>query len=108
MIQVPASFSCWTVICVIEKRRLLETYTTNRPYISLDNNQAVLFRPKSGIKPFSDPWVGRNNNFPTLQANGLLALMREKQKISSSCSCIHDPNSGMILAVSLPRRAPSI
>ena len=62
MIQVPASFSCRTVICVIEKRRLLETYTTNRPYMSLDNNQEVLFYQN----PVSNLFLTRGLNETTI------------------------------------------
>ena len=49
-------------ICVIEKRPLLETYTTNRPYMSLDNNQEVLFYQN----PVSNLFLTRGLNETTI------------------------------------------
>ena len=72
VIQDPAAFSCWTERCVRQKPRLLLTYTTNRPYKLLGNNhQEVLFNqnPISNL----DPWVERNDNFPTA-ATGLYRM----------------------------------
>ena len=78
VIQVPASFSCWTV-WYVHKNAI---YQKPIPQIDLTNYQAMISRScstKIRYQTFSDPWVERirKNNFPTSATglNGLLHLV---------------------------------